>query len=415
MKNTFVKVLSFLMALTMIVGMFSAITVSAADECAHTNSTVVRTVAPTCQTLGYTEYECADCGKQYTADVIMPSEEYHNIQATEAVAASCTTNAFTAGEACVVEGCGYAPEGSTREELLGTQKEHTFSKREVAATCKDAAKTEYVCSTCTLTAEQIQKKGYAWVGTQTYDAFKVTVDASKPATDPDHEKLVWTIVAAPVVGNATTACTAGSAKGVCASCGFEKTATLPAPHDFANGDKINPTGSTCAEYKTGTYCANCGAIDPDAVKFTEEERTEHAVKGAIAKAFTGKVDATNLPTMADGTTIKLSVLATFGLDNGDEMYTAPTCTETGLQLVECVCGELFYKTIPATGHTVVDDAKTWDNISDVQWATKCTEASVKVQKCANKDCKYEITYVVEPAAAEAHAAAAEGEGRTCLS
>ena len=42
MKNTFVKVLSFVMALTMIVGAFS-MTVSAAD-CAHENSEVVNTV-----------------------------------------------------------------------------------------------------------------------------------------------------------------------------------------------------------------------------------------------------------------------------------------------------------------------------------------------------------------------------------
>ena len=52
MKNTFVKVLSMMMALMMVVGMFSIVTVSAA-ECAHDDCTK-EPVPASCFTAGFT-------------------------------------------------------------------------------------------------------------------------------------------------------------------------------------------------------------------------------------------------------------------------------------------------------------------------------------------------------------------------
>ncbi|MBR2447196.1 MAG: hypothetical protein IKB28_11110 [Clostridia bacterium] len=397
MKNTFVKVLSLLMALMMAVGVFGTMSVFAAEH-VHTKGEVVKTEAPTCQKIGFTVYKCAECGEQFTDDVIMPSAEYHKIKDFEPVAAGCTTNAWSAGKKC--EYCDYIPEGSSRQEYVGTQTQHSFQRRTVAATCSADAKVEYVCTTCNLTAEQLVAKNIAWVAPQTYEAYKEVVTPNS-ATDKNHDNLSWVIVTAPATGTPGVACSAGTAKGTCASCGFTKTATLPAPHEFDLADgatKLNPTNSTCAEYKSGTACKYCKTASPDAVKYTAEEKTEHCVGSAVKKAFTGKVDATNLPKKSDGSTITLTTLRTFGLDNGSEMYTAPTCTTTGLQLVECVCGELKYIVVPALGHTTKDDAATWDNISEIVWATDCVTPSVKVQKCDRyATCKHQITHVVEAA------------------
>ena len=63
MKHMMIKVLSLVMALTMIMGMFGAVAVSAAGH-THTKGEKVKTVAPTCVAYGYTLYECADCGEQ---------------------------------------------------------------------------------------------------------------------------------------------------------------------------------------------------------------------------------------------------------------------------------------------------------------------------------------------------------------
>ena len=95
MKHMMIKVLSLVMALTMIMGMFGAVAVSAAGH-THTKGEKVKTVAPTCVAYGYTLYECAGCGEQYADDVLPKTEECQNIEDVPAVEATCTTNVKTA-------------------------------------------------------------------------------------------------------------------------------------------------------------------------------------------------------------------------------------------------------------------------------------------------------------------------------
>ena len=418
MKNTFVKVLSFLMALTMIVGMFSAITVSAADECAHTKGEVVETVAPTCQENGYTVYTCAECGEKYIpADtVVLASEEYHDIKDTEATAATCLKDATTAGKKCQVKGCDYVPENEGVQVVADTQKEHAFKRVKVAATCAEGARYEYVCATCNLTAEKINElvtkededgnpaPETKWVGTQTYEKFAAEAIASEPAKNPNHLILAWEIVTVPVMDKTAKTCTDGLMKGTCANCDYVEEKVIPVAHEFTLD--LNPNNSACADYVSGKACAVCGEISADAV--VNEEPTEHVNAGN--KTFTGKFTAT-LPTKLDGSKFTFAELEALGFELGDDFYKASTCTETGYALTECLCGQIYIAVIPVDANAHKDASLAWGSI---QWPTTCTEAAVKVGKCANYAvCGYEKTTVVYAAAASAHNIDNKTEAPTC--
>lgn len=418
MKNTFVKVLSFLMALTMIVGMFSAITVSAADECAHTKGEVVETVAPTCQENGYTVFTCAECGEKYIpADtVVLASEEYHDIKDTEATAATCLKDATTAGKMCQVKGCGYVPENEGVQVVANTQKEHSFKRVKVAATCDTGARYEYVCATCNLTAEKINElvtkededgnpaPETKWVGTQTYEQFEKTPITGEDALNPDHATLAWEIVTVPVMDKTAKTCTDGLMKGTCEHCDYTQEKVIPVEHEFTLD--LNPNNSACADYVSGKACAICGEISADAV--VNEEPTDHANDGN--KEFTGKFTAT-LPTKLDGSKFTFAELEALGFELGDDFYKASTCTETGYVLTECLCGQIYIAIIPVDANAHKDTSLVW---GDIQWPTTCTEAAVKVGQCHNYiNCGYEKTTVVYAAAASAHKIDNKTEAPTC--
>ncbi|MBR2335249.1 MAG: hypothetical protein IKA62_03370 [Clostridia bacterium] len=418
MKNTFVKVLSFLMALTMIVGMFSAITVSAADECTHTKGEIVKTVPPTCQTSGYTVRLCADCGEEYIPadEIVLASPEYHDIKHTEATAATCLKDATTAGKICQVEGCGYVPENEGVQVVAGSQKEHSFKRVKVAATCDAPARYEYVCAVCNNTAEKINElvnktdedgnpaPETKWVGTQTYEQFKATAIAGEGALNPDHTILTWEIVTVPVMDKTAKTCTDGLMKGSCAHCDYTEEKVIPVAHEFTIN--LNPNNSACADYVSGFACAICGEISSDAV--VNEEPTEHANAGN--KVFTGKFTAT-LPTKLDGSKFTFAELEALGFELGDDFYKASTCTETGYALTECLCGQIYIAIIPVDADAHKDANLDW---GDTQWPTTCTEAAVKVGKCVNYAvCGYEKTTVVYPAAASAHKIDNKTEAPTC--
>ena len=397
MKNTFVKVLSLLMALMMVAGVFGMITVSADAECDHVKASEepVNVVDPTCAKPGYKSYLCAKCKGQFIPDdeVIMPSPEFHKIETVDPVQASCLTDAYTGGMRCVNEGCPNVEDtyvGIVRQE--GTQKAHSFVREVVEATCTVAGVTQYRCTLCSKTAEEINKMvsegKTSWVTGQDYAAWRKTEGAA--AKDPDHSELVWTVVTEPVKGNATTRCTEGLAQGVCKYCNdYVKTAVIPV-HDFSS--QINPSNSTCSDYKdTAMQCKYCFLPDPannadDMWK--ANEKTDHCVgDGAVAKKFDGALAANTTYLRADGkTVIKYEEFVAAGLVVGTPFYVAPTCFNAGKQLIECKCGELVYVELPALGHSFANmtDAD-WNSVSTIEWATDCATPSYKRVDCSRCD------------------------------
>ena len=396
MKNTFVKVLSFMMALAMIVGMFSTLTISAAEHVHTKGDKPVKVVEPTCMTLGYTSYKCTECGEEFIPDdeVIMPSSDYHKVEEIEATPASCLTPGYSAGKACTVEGCTYVPEGSDRVATGEAQKEHAFKQVVTEATCTTNKKIEYVCTSCNLSVEKIAEKvakgETAWLDSQKTapDTLKA-VEIADTALDAKHEKLVWTIVTAPV--SADGKCTDGQAKGTCKNCDFTKEAVIPVKHTYTV--ELNPNGASCAQYVKGSMaCAVCGKIDPDAVK--NENVTNHGDAVNVWN-WTVTFDPENLPTKKNGTKFTLSELYNLGFSIGDKFGKEPTCTTAGSQLVECRCGQIFIGVVPAKGHALENF-----DLLPIIWPTKCTDPAKKVAKCGA--CDYTETKIIKNAAASAH-------------
>ena len=102
MKKQFARVLSFMMALMMVVATFGTVAVFAADDvagCEHPEdkATVLYEHAPQCNAIGFTTYKC-ECGVIYTG----------NVQgkigcvgvAVNATEATCTDPAYADGEQC---------------------------------------------------------------------------------------------------------------------------------------------------------------------------------------------------------------------------------------------------------------------------------------------------------------------------
>ena len=110
MKKSTMKVLSFVMALLMIVGTLAVVPFSAdagannADLHTHTKGKFVDTVEPTCGLFGYSIYECADeeCGQSFITDITEKLE--HDWEEVGEVLATCDAKGHDAYYLC--KNCG---------------------------------------------------------------------------------------------------------------------------------------------------------------------------------------------------------------------------------------------------------------------------------------------------------------------
>ena len=293
MKNTFVKVLSMMMALMMVVGAFSMITVSAA-ECAHANSSVVAVVEPICVTPGFTRYLCADCGEEYIDD-IKPATGKHDWKDQPATEATCTEPAYSAHKKCA--NCPAVKDRKPTSEIPGG---HDYSKvKTVAATCTEDGYSIMVCIAC-----DAELKG------------------SEFAPVPASHKYIYTIVAAP------TACTSGTMKVTCSVCDYSEVIVETEDHnwkDMKDADAAIKAGTTCKDvYESGKYCVDCKAIHPDS-KPNSKKTHNYAFVGFA------KIDENNLN----------AKLAALGFKVGDATTGAEaTCTSDSWVLKLCsLCGE----------------------------------------------------------------------------
>ena len=154
MKNTFVKVLSFLMALTMIVGMFGAMTISASAHTHTKGEQVGEPVPATCANFGYTLYKCATCGETYTDDIVPMTSEHTGVVEVEAAEATCTYPAMSAGQFC--EDCNRWVSGKEAKPVKGSNPVgHKFQIVHSGSVCE--ATLVSVCTVCSLTFEQARQ------------------------------------------------------------------------------------------------------------------------------------------------------------------------------------------------------------------------------------------------------------------
>jgi len=392
MKNTFVKVLSLLMALMMAVGVFS--TISFAAECDHTKGTLIETVKPTCQDLGYSRYTCGICAEEWVTDVIYPSAEYHEVIEYKATAASCLAPAYTAGAKCKY--CDYTPTGvEAPASVENSQLAHQFVGSKVDATCTADAVFVYTCKLCTKTAEEIKalvdEEKTQWVG-QSYEQY-----AFKPLDGEENEakghNYKWTVVYAP--SNTAGACTDGLTRGVCLNCGDVKESPIPVTHDYSIN--LNPNGVTCGEYKSGFQCKYCGDLK-DAVKNDADKVGVHTVGYTVPVGT--KFDVEKLPVKIPATDETPAVYFTIkeleglGYKIGDVISYDATCKAAGSLLVVCSCGQVTPKPVAVKAHS-------FTVYGDIIWPTDCTKPAVRESVC-DYGCNTKDTKVVVEAACAAH-------------
>ena len=391
MKNTFVKVLSFVMALMMVVGTFSTLAVFAADEHVHTKGELVETKAPTCKEFGFTTYLCGECGEEWSTDPVAPSAEYHAYEDKEAQAATCMQNAKEAAKVCKY--CEKTPDGKDWPEVEGTRLLHNIVGKYTAATCDAAAKTEYSCTICGLTVAKIaEKNGFADEAqaakflSGAWNTVYGTRD-DEQAKNPGHTELTWKIVVAPVN------CQKGLAEGYCEYCKtVVRTSEIPEIH---NPVEVNPKNHACAQYPAGVeVCKDCGKVLTADAK-ENEKYGKHEKTTAVCDYGT-VIDAANLPEKpVTGETFTIAELKEFGFNVGDKIGVAPTCTTEGNMLVQCECGEIFIKTVAKSDHRYTASY-------EYKAPTNCTEAYTKVRTCANAGCDHKDIVVVKAAANTAH-------------
>lgn len=109
--------------------------VSCANECEHKYLSAV-TIAPTCESEGYTLNTCTECRSEFKTNYKLPTG--HTL--TETVFSPTCEKAGYTNYSCA---CGY----SYNSEALPPSG-HSYKKVTVAATCTSAGYTEYMCTVC---------------------------------------------------------------------------------------------------------------------------------------------------------------------------------------------------------------------------------------------------------------------------
>ena len=395
MKNTFVKVLSFVMALMMVVGTFGTLAVFAEDKCDHNKGVLVEKHDPTCVEVGYSVWKCDLCGENWQPkdEVKLPSADLHKYEDVDAVEANCLTNAFSAGKKCVNPGCDEVLEGCV--EAVGTRVEHQFVATITEADCLNPGKVVRTCKICNLTAEKIKEDGKYMGGQAWIDKYNAEwkEEIKTLPLNPDHANLTWTVVEAPkqVEGD----CLAGKAEGFCEVCKtVVRTAEIPAIHTEYT---LNPENHDCGEYdSTVKACENCHKIlTPNADEHKMENAGKHENTTPIFATQSGDydyertVDGLSLPEKPEGGKFTLVELKGYGYEVGDKLATKATCAQPGSALVQCECGAIFTKVLEAD-HDYTGVAYKYNE------PKKCTDAYTKTRKCNN--CDYVDTVVLVEAA-----------------
>ena len=323
MKNTFIKVLSFMMAMVMVLGTCIAVT-SAAEECAHTNATKYGDpVAETCTEWGYTVYECEDCGVYFASDFVKPHNKHEGFEWLDkkVVAPTCIAEGYTTATCSVCK--------KETKSLETPKVAHTWDNgvvipgtvAEGSTSCQTAGKKLFTCKVCGETKEEsVAAAGHKWV------ADKANVVEPTCAKD-------------------------GVMTYACSECGTKKEVVIKkVAHSFVELEAIEDTCDTVGR-TAGTYCEWCGT--PGTGLIVDVVKHNYSIVIADAPA----------DLRCDDTFTKITKCAVCG-DVKEEIVTglhewkhdptaskAPTCTTWGYNLYGCTyCGLVNAESIKPLGH-----------------------------------------------------------------
>ncbi len=366
MKKQFVKVLSLVMALMMVVGTFATVSF-AADEHVHTKGEKGATVAPTCYGNGYTWYTCAGCSEQYMDDIVEKLE--HKFE-TATKAADCTTAAFTYSK-CTNAGCGLAdgkgddsnPAGSNwiNQKFVEGSKPlgHSYKVSYTAPTCEKDAKSEYKCTRCNKTAatngDETNYPTITHTGTKLLHDYKYTLVS------------------------AATGCIDGVMTGVCANCDKNINITVAAPHKY-----VLDNAHDCNNIANGHVCLDCDKV---AVQGTDiylwnvaTEKYEDTATQAASVTYEPKNYAVNHTW--DDSQISMLEVQNMGYTSTSKAH---TCVADGYDIHYCTkCEKHIVVVSKATGeHSWSQTGKDSLTVNEAANGTVCHTAVVVKYQCSS--------------------------------
>ncbi len=335
------------------------------------NGTVTK--AATYTETGIKTFKCKDCGETRTEEIPSLDKTYHILQV---VAPTCTSEGYTIYECNEVPGLTY--KGNFTGKTPHTYDEGVVTKE---ATIYEKGVKTFTCSACGDTytedipmVEKTWHKGDTVAPTCTEQGYTVYI-CDQDATLTENRDFVdaldhdW---GEGVVTKAATCTEDGEKTFTCSRDGATKTEVIPAVgHKWDDGTVTTP--ATCEAVGVKTYkCQNTGCAE---TKTEEIPALGHKYDdGVVTKAATCTEDGVKTFTCQnDKSHTYTEVIPAAGHDYDDGVVTTkPTYTENGVKTFTCHnCGDTYTESIPALGYTY----------NETVVAPTCTEDGYTMHEC----------------------------------
>ena len=335
------------------------------------NGTVTK--AATYTETGIKTFKCKDCGETRTEEIPSLDKTYHILQV---VAPTCTSEGYTIYECNEVPGLTY--KGSFTDKTPHTYDEGVVTKE---ATIYEKGVKTFTCSACGDTytedipmVEKTWHKGDTVAPTCTEQGYTVYI-CDQDATLTENRDFVdaldhdW---GEGVVTKAATCTEDGEKTFTCSRDGATKTEVIPAVgHKWDDGTVTTP--ATCEASGVKTYkCLSDGCTE---TKTEEIAALGHNYDdGVVTKAATCTEDGVKTFTCQnDKSHTYTEVIPATGHDYDDGVVTTkPTYTENGVKTFTCHnCGDTYTESIPALGYTY----------NETVVAPTCTEDGYTMHEC----------------------------------
>ena len=335
------------------------------------NGTVTK--AATYTETGIKTFKCKDCGETRTEEISSLDKTYHILQV---VAPTCTSEGYTIYECNEVPGLTY--KGNFTDKTPHTYDEGVVTKE---ATIYEKGVKTFTCSACGDTytedipmVEKTWHKGDTVAPTCTEQGYTVYI-CDQDATLTENRDFVdaldhdW---GEGVITKAATCTEDGEKTFTCSRDGATKTEVIPAVgHKWDDGTVTTP--ATCEASGVKTYkCLNDGCTE---TKTEEIAALGHNYDdGVVTKAATCTEDGVKTFTCQnDKSHTYAEVIPATGHDYDDGVVTTkPTYTENGVKTFTCHnCGDTYTESIPALGYTY----------NETVVAPTCTEDGYTMHEC----------------------------------
>ena len=335
------------------------------------NGTVTK--AATYTETGIKTFKCKDCDETRTEEIPSLDKTYHILQV---VAPTCTSEGYTIYECNEVPGLTY--KGDFTDKTPHTYDEGVVTKE---ATIYEKGVKTFTCSACGDTytedipmVEKTWHKGDTVAPTCTEQGYTVYI-CDQDATLTENRDFVdaldhdW---GEGVVTKVATCTEDGEKTFTCSRDGATKTEVIPAVgHKWDDGTVTTP--ATCEASGVKTYkCLNDGCTE---TKTEEIAALGHNYDdGVVTKAATCTEDGVKTFTCQnDKSHTYTEVIPATGHDYDDGVVTTkPTYTENGVKTFTCHnCGDTYTESIPALGYTY----------NETVVAPTCTEDGYTMHEC----------------------------------